>query len=82
MSEFNLKTSKLNDLVIEINHATNGTLQILIFFLSAAVRHQPDSLRAIYGDPYNDSINAVHGSGNNQSNYNLNDTILIHRISS
>ena len=41
------------------------------------MRHQPDSLRAIYGDPYNDSINAVHGSGNNQSNYNLNDTILI-----
>jgi len=30
--------------------------------VSAAVRNYPDSLRAIYGDPYNDSINAVHGS--------------------
>ena len=37
------------------------------FCRSAAVRHQPDSLRAIYGDPYNDSINAVHGSGKNQT---------------
>lgn len=31
--------------------------------VSEAVRKYPNSIRAMYGDPYNDIINAVHGSG-------------------
>ena len=38
-------------------------LLTLYFHQSDAVRRYPNTLRAIFGDPYNDSINAVHGSG-------------------
>ena len=48
---------------IQSNEFTPTTLLKPMFCFSEAVRRYPDSLRAIYGDPYNDAINAVHGSG-------------------
>ena len=49
----------------------------VICICSEAVRKYPNSIRAIYGDPYNDSINAVHGSGKKNKNGEWGKLILI-----